>query len=533
MVGARDALSDPMRRALALADGVLGQTSPNPAVGAVLVRDGRVVGEGATAPPGGAHAEAAAIRAAGADARGATLYVTLEPCPLQGRTPPCTDAIRAAGIAEVVVAAGDADPRVDGRGLQALQQAGVAVRGGDGVRQAARHYAAYTHHRRSGRPYVIAKYAASLDGRIATNSGDAHWISGPEARAWSHTLRLRHDAILVGVATALQDDPQLTARGDAAVGARQPLRLVLDSGGRLPARARLLGDQEVAPTVIACTSRAPAAWRAAIEATGARVVEFPQQDGRVALAPLLDWLGAEGIVSLIVEGGGRVHGAFFDARLVQRVHAVIAPIVIGGAAAPAVAGTGADRLCDAVQLCDVSVRELGRDLLVTGSPVPPPPPQSVSVRPGAPIDAKALIALAGDATRRAALAPGLAADLAAVAEGTGAAWVAVAAGEVVGGLTLRGGGGQSGASAHWGPLLVADAWRNHGLAERLLEAAEASAAGRGCRWAVATVRADASPGDWTRADWAARGYRYYRPGADGALQLIREIASRDRIERRD
>ena len=547
-----------MVRALELARGVLGTTSPNPAVGAVLVRDGRIVGEGATAPPGGAHAEVAAIRDAttrdpATAAQGATLYVTLEPCSVQGRTPPCTGAIVAAGIAEVVVAFGDPDARVDGSGISKLREAGVPVRTGDGARQAADHYRAYAHHRRSGRPFVVAKYAASLDGKIAATSGDARWVSGPEARAWSHRLRVRHDAIVVGVETVLQDDPQLTARrNDDAAGLPQPLRLVLDSRGRTPPGARLLADQDVARTVIASTAAAPAEWRTTIEATGARVREFPADaDGRVDLPALLDWLAGQGVVSLIVEGGGRVHGAFFDANLVQQVHAVIAPLVIGGDAASAVGGRGAARMSDAVRLRDVRVAQLGRDLLVTGRPIAPAPEGHVGVRRATPADAGALTALIDDSARRGILQREIAAAAASTTDA--AAWVAVSGDAVVGVVIARFGGRaqanaapEADATARLDHLLVAEPWRDHGLEERLLDSAEASAAGLGCRWAVAALRPEAEAQGWTRTNWTERGYRYYQReslspagGATGVSRdgatvlLIKEIATREQLTRRD
>ena len=540
-----DGVSRHMARALELARGVLGSTSPNPAVGAVIVREGRVVGEGATSPPGGAHAEVAALRQAGDDARGATLYVTLEPCSVHGRTPPCTEAILAAGLREAVVAYADPDPRVDGRGIARLREAGLIVRGGDGARAAMEHYRAYTQHRRTGRPFVIAKWAASLDGKIAATSGDSRWVSGPEARAWSHRLRVRHDAILVGVDTILLDDPQLTARPDPAPAAMsQPLRLVLDSRGRTPATARVLGEQELARTVVCCTPAAPAGWRAGIAATGARVVEFPAAaDGRVDLPALLDWLGEEGVVSLIVEGGGRVHGTFFDARLVQEVRAVVAPMVIGGDAAAAVVGIGAARMADVVQLRDLRVDQLGGDLLVTARPVPPAPPEALSIRRATPADAAPVAALAEDVALRDALQ---AAFAAAASTSGDAAWVALAGDAVVGGVSAtldNPGAATADSRARLDHLLIAPAWRDHGLAARLLDTAEASAAGAGRRWALAVLRPQTEAQGWTRAEWAARGYRYYRravvppagTGADEppAVLLIKEIASRAEVTRRD
>ena len=546
-----DGVSRHMARALDLARGVLGTTSPNPAVGAVIVRDGRIVGEGATSPPGGPHAEVAALRQAGDDARGATLYVTLEPCSVHGRTPPCTEAILAAGLREVVVAYADPDARVDGRGIARLREAGLIVRGGDGARAAMEHYRAYTQHRRTGRPFVIAKWAASLDGKIAATSGDSRWVSGPQTRAWSHRLRVRHDAILVGVDTILLDDPQLTARSNPAPAAMsQPLRLVLDSRGRTPAGARVLAEQEVARTVVCCTPAAPADWRVAIEATGASVVEFPAAaDGRVDLPALLDWLGDEGVVSLIVEGGGRVHGAFFDARLVQEVRAVVAPMVIGGDAAAAVVGIGAERMADVVPLRDLRVEQLGGDLLVTARPVAPAPAEALSIRRATPADAAFVAALAEDAALRDALQAAFAA--AAASTSGDAAWVALAgdalnADAVVGGVSAtldNPGAAAADLRARLDHLLIAPAWRDHGLAARLLDTAEASAAGSGRRWALAVLRPQTEAQGWTRAEWAARGYRYYRravvpPAGAGAEEppavlLIKEIASRAEVTRRD
>ncbi len=540
------AVSRHMARALELARGVLGTTSPNPAVGAVVVRDGRIVGEGATAPPGGPHAEVTALAAAGDAARGATLYVTLEPCSVYGRTPPCGDAILAAGVREVVVACADPDPRVDGGGIRWLREAGLVVRGGDGAAAALEHYRAYTQHRRTGRPFVIAKWAASLDGKIAATSGDSRWVSGAQTRAWSHRLRVEHDAILVGVDTILLDDPQLTARPDPAPATVvQPLRVVLDSRGRTPVGARVLAGQDAAPTVICCTAAAPADWRAGIEATGARVVEFPPgADGRVDLPALLDWLGAEGVVSLIVEGGGRVHGAFFDARLVQEVRAVVAPMVIGGDAAAAVVGVGAERMADVVRLRDLRVERLGDDLLVSARPVPPAPPETVTIRRATPADAPALAALADDVARRDALQAAFAA--AAASTSGDAVWVALAGEAVAGGVsaTLDNPGATPAESrARIDHLLVAPPWRDHGLAARLLDTAEASVAGGGRRWALAVSSPATEAQGWTRADWAARGYRYYRRGIPeagaagggepGAVLLIKEIASRADVTRRD
>lgn len=330
-----------MRRALELAARADHRTSPNPMVGAVvLAAGGALAAEGWHHRAGEAHAEALALALAGERARAGTLYVTLEPCLHRGRTAPCVDAVIAAGVARVVVATVDPDPRVRGAGVARLREAGIEVETGLLGADAERLNEFYLHHRRTGRPFVSAKFACSLDGRIATRTGASRWISGEEARAHGHRLRHVHDAILVGVGTVLADDPRLSARLE---GARQPLRVVLDSRGRTPAGARLRA--EAGETLF---------------------------DAGRDLPGLLDRLGARGILSLLVEGGARVHGSFFDQRLVDRVYAYLAPLVIGGEGAPAaVGGLGPDRLEDALRLAAVEVLQLGSDLLVSGRPAAP------------------------------------------------------------------------------------------------------------------------------------------------------------------
>ncbi|GMU40708.1 MAG: bifunctional diaminohydroxyphosphoribosylaminopyrimidine deaminase/5-amino-6-(5-phosphoribosylamino)uracil reductase [Chloroflexota bacterium] len=362
--------SEFMRAALEQADAALGTTSPNPAVGAVVVRDGRIVGRGHTQPPGGPHAEVMALRDAGDAARGATLYVTLEPCSHHGRTPPCVDAILAAGVAEVRYAVGDPDPNVAGRGDANLRAAGVRVEDGDGAEESARLLEGYLHHRRTGRPLVLVKFAASLDGRIAAASGDSRWVSGPEARAWAHHERTRIDAIAVGSNTVLVDDPELTARPEGVADPHQPLRVVFDSHGRTPPSARVLRG---GGALLLTTDAATEAWRAAVEAAGAaveRVTAGP--DGRIDLGAALDLLGRRGVLTLLVEGGGTLLGAFFDQRHVGRLYAVIAPVIVGASTAPsAVAGRGAERMRDAPRLRDLTVQRLGDDTLIAGVPVWP------------------------------------------------------------------------------------------------------------------------------------------------------------------
>ncbi len=372
-----------MQRALDLARSALGATSPNPTVGAVLVAPGgAVVGEGFTQPPPGPHAEVVALRQAGKAARGAALYVTLEPCPHHGRTPPCTDAIIAAGVAQVHYAMADPDPLVDGGGHRALEAAGLRVTAGDGEAEARRINEAFIKHRTRGLPFVIAKFAASLDGRIAAASGDSRWVSGPQTREWAHQLRARVDAILVGSSTVIIDDPLLTARPGDRDADRQPLRVVVDTRGRVPPMARVFtesasGGEPARPdgrpsgrTLVATADDSPAAWRASLEARGAEVMSFPRHGDHVDLLVLLQELARRDTLSLLVEGGGVILGSFFDRALVDKLHAIIAPIIIGAADAPAaVAGRGAYRLADALRLRDITVERLGEDILITGYPV--------------------------------------------------------------------------------------------------------------------------------------------------------------------
>ncbi|MCJ7510972.1 MAG: bifunctional diaminohydroxyphosphoribosylaminopyrimidine deaminase/5-amino-6-(5-phosphoribosylamino)uracil reductase RibD, partial [Dehalococcoidia bacterium] len=353
--------------ALALAGQALGRVSPNPAVGAVLVRDGQVVGEGFTRPPGGPHAEVVALEQAGEAARGSTLYTSLEPCCHQGLTPPCTKAIIAAGVAEVHMAILDPDPNVSGRGRQELEAAGIAVLVGECEQEARRLNEAYIKHRTTGLPFVIAKFAASLDGRIAAASGDSRWISGPQSRQWAHEQRATLDAIMVGVNTILVDNPQLTARPGSQDSERQPLRVVADSQGRTPASARVL--QGPGQALIATSDRSDPSWRQAMEAAGAEVLVLPRDGDSIDLAALLRALAERGVLSLLVEGGGILLGSLFDQGLVDKVQAIIAPLIIGAAEAPsAVAGRGAQRLADAWRLREVTVERLGDDILIIGYP---------------------------------------------------------------------------------------------------------------------------------------------------------------------
>ena len=353
-----------LRQALTLARRGRGRTRPNPMVGAVVVKAGRVVGRGWHARAGAPHAEAAALAEAGARARGARLYLNLEPCCHFGRTPPCTDAILAAGVREVVASMRDPDPRVDGRGFEALRRAGVVVRVGGLAKEARRLNADFVRARRRGRPVVTLKAGMSLDGRIATRGGQSRWITSEAARRAARRLRARHDAVLVGVGTVLADDPVLGARGAA------PARVVLDSRLRTPPRARLL--RSGGGPVIVVTRRGPvAARRRALERAGAVVIETASRDGRVDLKAALRELGRRGIGSVLIEGGGEVLGSALDQRLGDRVALYVGLRLLGGRGArPAFAGRGVERLRGAVRVTGARVRRLGGDVVVEGALAP-------------------------------------------------------------------------------------------------------------------------------------------------------------------
>jgi diaminohydroxyphosphoribosylaminopyrimidine deaminase/5-amino-6-(5-phosphoribosylamino)uracil reductase len=357
-----------MDRARALGDRVRRHTAPNPWVGCVLTAGGTIVGEGATQPPGGAHAEVEALRAAGARARGATAYVTLEPCAHHGRTGPCAEALVAAGVARVVVALEDPDPRVGGRGLDALRAAGVAVDVGVGAHAVARSLGPYLGHRRLGRSFVLLKTAMSLDGRIAPAPGSpatalGRWITGPEARVDAHGLRADSQAVMVGAGTALHDRPTLTARDADPPAARQPLRVLLDGRGRVPAEGPLF-DPALAPTLVFTTVAAPEPATAAWLAAGAKVTVLPagSTGTGVDLHAALATLGELGVLQVLVEGGAAVAGALLDAGLVDRLVAYVAPTILGRDALPAFATGSLHRF----ELVD-TVR-VGADLRCTFEP---------------------------------------------------------------------------------------------------------------------------------------------------------------------
>ncbi|MDO8491769.1 MAG: bifunctional diaminohydroxyphosphoribosylaminopyrimidine deaminase/5-amino-6-(5-phosphoribosylamino)uracil reductase RibD [Dehalococcoidia bacterium] len=362
---------DYMRQALSLARQALGTTSPNPAVGAVIVKNGSVVGAGHTQPPGSAHAEVMALRQAGEAARDATMYVTLEPCAHQGRTPPCTAAIIAAGVSEVHMAMIDPNPIVSGRGKAQLEAAGIKTYLGEGEEEASEIVESYVKYITTGLPFVTAKYAMSLDGKIATRTGDSKWITGAEARQYVQRLRSVSDAILVGVNTVLADDPRLTVRdAEDRARPRQPLRVIVDSKGRTPPLARMFA--EPGKTIVVTGSKADAAAIKGLAGVGGEVLQVASKRGLIDLAELLSVLGQRQINSVLVEGGGEVMGYLFDHRLVDKVYAFIAPVIVGGReAVTAVAGRGVERMSQAPRLSPVQVERLGDDVLISGYPEHP------------------------------------------------------------------------------------------------------------------------------------------------------------------
>ncbi len=356
--------ADPMARALGLAARAEYATAPNPMVGAVVVRDGVVVGEGFHSGPGSAHAEVVALAAAGELARGAELYVTLEPCCTTGRTGPCTERILEAGVRRVHAAILDPNPLVDGRGVERLRQSGVEVILGQRAEEATRLIEFYAVWVTAGRPFVTLKLAASLDGKVATAAGESRWITGEAARRDGHELRRRHDAVMVGVGTVLADDPALTLR-HGLEGGRAPVRVVADSKLRTPVSARLLADR-TAPTWIAAAGPMPDKQSALLRAAGAELLELPSDHGRVSLPALLAELGRREITSLLVEGGPTLAGRLTTERLVNRMVVFLAPLVLGGQdALSAIGGPGVLALSDAWRLNWTSVERVGADLRLT------------------------------------------------------------------------------------------------------------------------------------------------------------------------
>ena len=353
-----------MVSALALARRGLGSSWPNPSVGCVVVRDGRVVGRAVTAPGGRPHAESQALAMAGEAARGATAYVTLEPCCHHGGTPPCTDALIAAGVARVVVATRDRDSRVNGAGVARLRAAGIAVEEGLHAAEARDLAAGFFSRIQRGRPLVTLKLATTLDGRIATASGRSQWITGEAARRAGHALRGRHDAVLVGVGTVLADNPDLTCRIDG-FRPTPSLRIVADSRLRTPLLSRLIVTAAQVPTWILARPDADPARRAALTGAGVQVVTVPAMAEGIGVDPraALEALGTRGLTSVLVEGGARLTAALLRADLVDRVAWFHAPSVVGGDGLPAAQAFGVAELADMPRFVRHDIRTIGDDVL--------------------------------------------------------------------------------------------------------------------------------------------------------------------------
>jgi diaminohydroxyphosphoribosylaminopyrimidine deaminase/5-amino-6-(5-phosphoribosylamino)uracil reductase len=357
-----------LRRAIEMGERGRGRVSPNPVVGAVIARDGEVIGEGWHAELGGAHAEVAALadcRGRGADPAGATMYVSIEPCAHHGRQPPCTDAILAAGLARVVIGADDPSDKASGRGPGILRDEGIEVTFADGAEAAAARLAnqAFRKHVRTGRPLVICKSALSLDGFTATEGGDSKWISGPASRATVHRWRADADAVAVGISTALADDPQLTARAVDEADPRQPLRVVFDSRARLPLDSALATSAREVPVLLVVSDDAPAGRAEVLREAGVEVLHAAG-DRAVRLRAGLDELGRRGATSILVEGGAGLTGAFLDAAEVDELRLFLAPVLLGSGRPLAVRQGSADTVDAAERPLAVEWERSGDDILV-------------------------------------------------------------------------------------------------------------------------------------------------------------------------
>ena len=353
-----------MAQALELAQRGEGAVEPNPMVGCLIVRDGHVVGEGWHQKYGGPHAEVVALQAAGTNAQGATAYVTLEPCCHQGKTPPCTLALKQAGLQRIVIAHSDPFPKVSGRGIAELEQAGLDVCCGVLADQARELLSPYLMRVGQRRPWVLAKWAMTLDGKIATSTGESQWISCEASREVVHQLRGRMDAILVGRGTAERDDPRLTAR---PAGPRLATRIVLDSEAQLSPQSRLVQSARDVPVLVAVAAAADASRCAELSRLGCEVWQTPDQTQQPQLRPLLGELADRGFTNLLVEGGAAVLGSFLDAGLVDEVHVFLAPLLLGGASAPtAVAGAGISKLAQATEVTRWHSQQIGSDHYLHG-----------------------------------------------------------------------------------------------------------------------------------------------------------------------
>ena len=355
-----------MEDALALAAKARGRTSPNPLVGAVIVRDGEIVGEGYHRKAGDAHAEIHALNQAKELAEGATMYVTLEPCCHWGRTPPCTESLIRAKLANVVVSMKDPNPQVAGKGIRQLEEAGIPVQVGICEEESKQLNEIFIKYITTQCPFVILKSAISLDGKIATASGESQWITSEASRLKGHEVRAQVDAILVGVGTVLQDNPALTTRLPERTN-EDPIRIVVDSRGRTPLGAKVFNPDSNAGTLIAVTEKAPLEKIDVLKAAGADVLTIEQKEGRVCLSALMRELGRREVTSVLIEGGGEINAAALQAGIVNKLMFFVAPKLIGGKDAPGpIGGVGIARLAEAFDLRDVKISHIGADLLIEG-----------------------------------------------------------------------------------------------------------------------------------------------------------------------
>jgi diaminohydroxyphosphoribosylaminopyrimidine deaminase/5-amino-6-(5-phosphoribosylamino)uracil reductase len=355
-----------MKLALELAEKGYGWTAPNPMVGAVVVKDGQVVGRGYHQRVGGPHAEVNAIDDAGSRAGGATIYVTLEPCNHFGRTPPCTRKILDAGIRRVVVAMADPNPAVTGGGNATLRDRGVAVTTGVCEKEARTLNEGFITWVTTGRPFVIVKCATTLDGRIATRTGDSRWVTGPASRQFVHRIRHGVDGIMVGVETVKKDDPSLTTRLDGNTGS-DPTRIILDTHLSMPPTAKMLRQVSDAPTWVVCGPDVPTDHREALENAGARVLDVPLKAGRIDLPALMEQLGSMDITSLLIEGGGTVLGSAFATGIVDKICFFYAPKILGGDdGVPICRGVGPESMGESIPIHDLSVLRFDADVMLQG-----------------------------------------------------------------------------------------------------------------------------------------------------------------------
>ena len=358
-----------LERAVELASRGAGSVKPNPVVGAVVAREGEVLGEGWHQEYGGAHAEVNAIEACGlADLAGATIYVSLEPCCHEGKTPPCTDAIIQSGIRRVVIASDDPTEKASGRGLGILRDEGIDVVMADGpvASQARLLNQAFRKHARVGRPWVLFKSAMTLDGKVATRTGDSKWISGEDSRDLAHRWRASVDAVVVGIGTALADDPQLTARPSGLAAEAQPRRVVFDSLARLPPTSQLVAAAAEIPLSIVVSRAAARADTDALEAAGVQVLVATGENEPARVRSALDQLGSMGISAVLLEGGPHLAGAFLDAGEIDEVRLFLAPMLLGGSSArDPLEGEGVERISEAMRAMTMSCESIGEDLLIS------------------------------------------------------------------------------------------------------------------------------------------------------------------------